>query len=189
MEKHIELNIYNSIMNPVQEDPEPIEPETVETEEDEAQDSIQKPAKKKGRPPLSDKQKAALKAGREKSRKNMQLAMTKAKLERLQSEPTTDDPHDQVTDVKPKKKAKPKQKRVVVVESSSDDDSSDTEEEIIYVKPKKKIKKKPKKKTKKRVVVESSSDESESDSDEDEQQQQREAEQIHHVYQPKMIFR
>ena len=84
-----------------QEDPEPIEPEPVETE----QDSLQKPAKKKkGRPALSDKQKAALQAGREKSRKNMALAMTKAKLARLQEEekpePTEDD-DDHVEHVKP----------------------------------------------------------------------------------------
>ena len=72
-----------------------VEPNTAESEDtnEPEPESIQKPARK-GRPPLSAKQKEALALGRLKSRKNMALAMTKAKLARLQEEkpePTEDD--------------------------------------------------------------------------------------------------
>lgn len=139
-------------------------------------DTIQKPAKKKGRPPLTQKQKDALQKGREKSKKNMALAMTKAKLERLEAEDLKEAPQPVVKQEVAKKK--PKKKVVIVVPS----DSESSDEEVVYVSKKKK--KKPKRK-KKVVIVDSSSDD-ESDSDVETLQ---EAQQVHHVFQPTLSFK
>tara|TARA_R110002111_G_scaffold39752_3_gene74776 strand:- start:861 stop:1364 length:504 start_codon:yes stop_codon:yes gene_type:complete len=139
-------------------------------------DTIQKPAKKKGRPPLTQKQKDALQLGREKSKKNMALAMTKAKLERLEAEDLKEAPQPVVK----QEVAKKKPKKVVIV-APSDSESSD--EEVVYVSKKKK--KKAKRKKKKVVIVDSSSDD-ESDSDVETLQ---EAQQVHHVFQPTLSFK
>ena len=90
--------------------------------------SIQKPPKKKGRPPLSQKQKDALQAGREKSRKNMQLTMTKAKLERLEANELKEEPQPIIKQEVTKKKPK---KKVVVVVPSDSESSSDEELDLI----------------------------------------------------------
>mgnify|MGYP003638005576 FL=1 len=142
-------------------------------------DTIQKPAKKKGRPPLTQKQKDALQLGREKSKKNMALAMTKAKLERLEAEDLKEAPQPVVKQEVAKKK--PKKKVVIVV--PSDSESSDSDEEVVYVSKKKK--KKAKKRKKKVVIVDSDSDD-ESDSDVETLQ---EAQQVHHVFQPTLSFK
>lgn len=139
-------------------------------------DTIQKPAKKKGRPPLTQKQKDALQKGREKSKKNMALMMTKAKLERLEAEDLKEAPQPVVK----QEVAKKKPKKVVIV-APSDSESSD--EEVVYVSKKKK--KKAKRKKKKVVIVDSSSDD-ESDSDVETLQ---EAQQVHHVFQPTLSFK
>ncbi len=132
------------------------EPEPVAEEDD----SLQKPAKKKrGRPPLTEKQKAALAAGREKSRRNMAKAMAKQKLETIEKMELEEKPKEEVEEKVEVKAKKPKPKPKVVVLS----DSEDSDDQIVYVKRKKK--KRAKRPRRKIVVESSSSDEDSSDDD------------------------
>ena len=123
------------------------EPEPIAEEE-----SLQKPAKKRGRPPLTEKQKAALAAGRAKSRRNMAKAMAKQKLEDIAHEESMDQPEKPVEEKVQVKQKKPKPKPKVVVLS----DSEDSEDQIVYVKRKRK---KRAKRPRRKIVVESSSSE------------------------------
>ena len=143
------------------------EPEPVE----EVKNELEKPKKqRKPRKPMSDKQKEALKAGRERAKLNQVRRMLKEREERMKDEGILEEeepaeikpqlaPVDEEVDSiyqkpkkpvgkkptkKPYKKAVKKPKVVYVEESSSDEDDSDSEEEqIIYVKrPKNKTNKK-----------------------------------------------
>ena len=116
------------------------EPRTTPTKPRE-ETSIEKPAKKKGRPPLSDAQKEILRLGREKSRRNQAKRMAQEKLAKIEKEETNE------TNMTVNKK---KSKKQVIVETQPDDTS---EEEIIYV-----SKCKKKKKPRKKIIVESSSE-------------------------------
>ncbi len=107
------------------------EPRTTPTKPRE-ETSIEKPAKKKGRPPLSEAQKEILRLGREKSRRNQVKRMAQEKLAKIEKEETNE------TNMTVNKK---KSKKQVIVETQPDDTS---EEEIIYVSKCKK-KKKPRK--------------------------------------------
>jgi len=120
--------------------------------------SLQKPPKKKGRPPLSQAQKDALQRGREISRRKMSKALAKQKLEDIERLESAELQTQQKAPVKTKVK---KPKKAIVVEES---DSSSSEEEIVYVSKKKKPKKKIK--SRKKVYV-SSSSESESETDDE----------------------
>jgi hypothetical protein len=135
----------------------PKEEPPIDKDIDEA-DSIQKPPKKKGRPPLSQKQKDALALGRAKSRRNMQKLMAEEKLRKIAEEEGSNIDtvkEESQKEVKPtvnKKKAKKK----VIIESESDS----SEDEIVYVSKKKK------KKPKKKIIIESSSEDDDSSDEE-----------------------
>ena len=116
---------------------------------EEEETSIEKPAKKKGRPPLSDAQKEILRLGREKSRRNQAKRMAQEKLAKIEQEETNE------TNVAVNKK---KSKKQVIVETQPDETS---EEEIIYV-----SKCKKKKKPRKKIIVESSSEDETTTDDE-----------------------
>jgi hypothetical protein len=111
-------------------------------------ETIEKP-KRRGRPPLSDKQKKAL----EKGRRNHQLRMAKKKIEEIEQK-QKEEIQSQIEVSKPQPKPKPSKKQMVIYESSSEDDQP----KVVIVKRKKK-----KKKPKKKIVYESSSSEDDSD--------------------------
>jgi len=138
----------------------PKEEPPIDEDIDEA-DSIQKPPKKKGRPPLSQKQKDNLAKGRAISRRNMQKRMAEEKLRKIEAEETNKPIENLKNDNK--KKAK---KKVIIESESSDDDDDSSEDEIVYVSKKKK--KKPKKKPKKKIIIESSSSDDDDDSSDEE---------------------
>jgi len=101
----------------------PKEEPPIDEDIDEA-DSIQKPPKKKGRPPLSQKQKDNLAKGRAISRRNMQKRMAEEKLRKIEEEEKTMVSVDTVKEeskekVKPKVNKK-KAKKKVIIESESD---------------------------------------------------------------------
>lgn len=142
-----------------QAETEAAEHPAVPDERNEQEDtSLQKPPKKKGRPPLSQAQKDALARGREISRRKMSKALAKQKLEDIERLESADLQTQQKAPVKAKVK---KPKKTIVVQES---DSSSSEDEIVYVSKKKKPKKKVK--SRKKVYV-SSSSESESDTDDE----------------------
>jgi hypothetical protein len=135
---------FNDILESINEeiDNEEVEPkpdtdtkEELDTEEVEPK-SILKP--KRGRKPLSDKQKKAL----EKGRRNHQLRMAKKKIQEIEQQQLKEEEERIATQPKPKPKPK---KKTVIYEDSSDDD----EEKVVIVKRKKK------KKPKKKIVYES----------------------------------
>lgn len=141
-----------------QAETEATEHPAVPDERNEQEDtSLQKPPKKKGRPPLSQAQKDALQRGRELSRRRMSKALAKQKLEDIERMESAELQTQQKAPVKAKVK---KPKKTIVVQES---DSSSSEEEIVYVSKKKK----PKKKVKSRKKVYVSSSESESDTDDE----------------------
>ena len=151
--------------------------EQKEAEDDNEADSIQKPAKKKGRPPLTDKQKEALAKGREKSRRNQIKRMAKEKLDKIEKI-EKEESNVEIKDEEPKKKVQPKinkkkPKKQIIIESDSD--SSD--EQIVYVSKKKK------KKPKRKVIIESSSEDDDSDEDYPPQQP------VHNIPQRRLIFK
>lgn len=160
--------------------------EQPQIEDTDEADSIQKPPKR-GRPPLSQKQKDNLAKGRAISRRNMQKRMAEEKLRKIEEEEKSIKPIETV-DAEPQKKVKPtvnkkKPKKKIFIQSDSDS----SEDEIIYVSKKKK--KKPKKK-----VYVSSSSEDESGSSEDESGSdmsppQQVVRQQHYIQQPRLIFR
>jgi len=141
-----------------QAETEATEHPAVPDERNEQEDtSLQKPPRKKGRPPLSQAQKDALARGREISRRKMSKALAKQKLEDIERMESAELQTQQKAPVKAKVK---KPKKTIVVQES---DSSSSEDEIVYVSKKKK----PKKKVKSRKKVYVSSSESESDTDDE----------------------
>ena len=153
--------------------------ETENTDVDEG-DSIQKPPKRKGRPPLTEKQKANLAKGREISRRNQIKRMAKEKLEKIENEEKKESINIKTEDEEPKEEIKPKvnkkkPKKKVVIQSDTDSSS----DEIVYVSKKKK------KKPKRKVIIESSS-ESDDSSDED---YPPTPQPVHNIPQRRLIFR
>lgn len=156
----------------------PKEEPPIDEDIDEA-DSIQKPSRKKGRPPLTEKQKKALAKGRAISRRNMQKLQAEHKLkkiaeeERSEIETVKEEPQEKVKPKVNKKKAKKK----VVIESESDS----SEDEIVYVSKKKK------KKPKKKIIIESSSEDD--DSSDEEYPPQPPQPPVHSIQRRGLIFR
>jgi len=153
-------------------------------------ETLEKPAKpKRGRRPMSEKQKEALAKGREKARLAQQKRMYREKLDKIEKDEAKEtsssvpipavpevNGEDEVV-VKPKKNHT--KKKVVVV---ADPESDSSEDEVVYVKKKKKAK------PQKRRVVESDSSESDSESDND-RRQVPPPRYAHPQYYPRMVFR
>ena len=155
--------------------------ETENTDVDEG-DSIQKPPKRKGRPPrqLTEKQKANLARGREISRRNQIKRMAKEKLEKIENEEKKESINIKTEDEEPKEEIKPKvnkkkPKKKIIIHSDTDSSS----DEIVYVSKKKK------KKPKRQVIIESSS-ESDDSSDED---YPPTPQPVHNIPQRRLIFK
>lgn len=116
-----------------------------ETDTEEVKEkSILKPKPKRGRKPLTVKQKKAL----EKGRQNHQLRMARKKIEEIEQQ------REQEEEPKPIPKRKPTKKKTYVYK----DDSSESEDEVVIVKKKKK------RKPKKKIIYESDSSDDDSDS-------------------------